>query len=299
MLENKLEKQIKDIYEHQRYGRMKMIVVFLAIYFLMIGMVSLFLGNPFSHKGYILFFETWQYGWIYTRPYLIVVCGVTGLMLSLVGISVTVVYDLKKVDKILLQKCDAAVYLEMMEYAVSYGKMLKFKGFQKSVFLLVQQRIVAALIANDKLVETRRFLSVEWCGKKESRLYKSSVMNLELVWAYRHLDVIRYNELFQKAGGEVKKNQIFIAEQLFLEQKYDQTIAVLKDHQKESLYNEVIKTYLLGLSYSRIGDYQKAKICMQYVIENGNTMPQKLWAQERMVGRFIPMLKKVDTGDEN
>ena len=32
-----------------------------------------------------------------------------------------------------------------MEYAVSYGKQLDFKGFQKTIFMLAQQKYVLAM----------------------------------------------------------------------------------------------------------------------------------------------------------
>ena len=42
--------------------------------------------------------------------------------------------DLIKIDEIVLQQCDVEMYLETMRYGVSYGKKLKFRGFQKLLF---------------------------------------------------------------------------------------------------------------------------------------------------------------------
>lgn len=39
------------------------------------NIVSIFFGNPFSHRETLLFFEMREPGWISTRPYLLVLCG--------------------------------------------------------------------------------------------------------------------------------------------------------------------------------------------------------------------------------
>ena len=181
MSDTKLEEQIQHAYDRQKYGRIKGFFLFLVIYVLLIGMISLFLGNPLPHKETVVFFSIWDYGWIYTYPYLIVLCGVIGFILSLAGVCSVILRDLAKIDEIILQQCDVEMYLKTMKYGVSYGKKLKFKGFQKSLFLMIQQRLATALIANEKLQECRRFLTEEWTGKKSSRLYKLAIMNLDLV----------------------------------------------------------------------------------------------------------------------
>lgn len=151
MLDTRLEEEIQHAYDRQKYGRTKGFLIFLVIYILMIGIVSLFLGNPLPHKETLLFFSIWDYGWIYTYPYLVVLCGVIGLVLSLIWVCYIFLRDLAQIDKLILQQCDVELYLKTMKYGVSYGKKLKFKGFQKSLFLLLQQRLSTALISNVKL----------------------------------------------------------------------------------------------------------------------------------------------------
>ena len=41
--------EIKRMYERQKAGRVKSMIIFLVIYVLMIGVISLFYGNPFTH----------------------------------------------------------------------------------------------------------------------------------------------------------------------------------------------------------------------------------------------------------
>ena len=153
MLDKRSEDQIQHAYDRQKKGRTKGFLVLLVVYILMIGIVSLFLGNPIPHKETLLFFSIWDYGWICTYPYLVVFCGVIGFVLSLLGVYCMIMRDLFQIEKIVLQQCDVEMYLETMKYGVSYGKKLKFKGFQKSLFLMLQQRLATALIADEKLQE--------------------------------------------------------------------------------------------------------------------------------------------------
>ena len=101
--------------------------------------------------------------------------------------------------------------------------------------MLLQQRLSMALISNVKLEECRQFLTEEWIGKKNSSLYKLAIMNLDLVEAYYHLDTDKYNSLFQKAAPAFKKHKLFVAEQMFLEQKYEQTVAFLGTYKGRTL----------------------------------------------------------------
>lgn len=122
--------QIKRMYERQKRGRMKAVIVCVIVYFLMIGIVSLFYGNPFSHKKVVLFFEMEQRGWIYTHGYLLLLYGIVGLVAGIGSAICRIINDYRVLDRILLQKCDVKKYLELMECAVSYGKEFSLKGFK-------------------------------------------------------------------------------------------------------------------------------------------------------------------------
>lgn len=296
MLDSRLEEQIQHAYNRQKYGRIKGIFLFLVIYVLLIGMISLFLGNPLPHKETVVFFSIWDYGWIYTYPYLIVLCGVIGFILSLAGVCSMSLRDLAKIDEIILQQCDVELYLETMQFGVSYGKSLKLMGFQKSLLLMIQQRLATALIANEKLQECRRFLTEEWTGKKSNRLYKLAIMNLELVEAYCNLETDKFRSQFQKAAPAFKKHKLFVAEQMFLEQKYEQTVAFLGTYKEKNPYNEVQRQYLLGECFDKTGNKQMAEECMRYVSTHGNTMPCKTKAQEWILSN---MPKRIESSIPN
>ena len=129
-----MKEQIEKLYEKYRRGRLKVVIICVIAYFAMMGVVSMFLGSPFPHKTQILFMETMANGWINTYGYLLILCGIIGIIVGMGSILYQILRDFGQFDKILLEECDTKKYLELMEYAVSYGTDIKRKDFQKSVF---------------------------------------------------------------------------------------------------------------------------------------------------------------------
>ena len=129
--QRKMEEQIEKIYKKYKHGRMKLIRNMLLIYAALICIVSIFKGNPFPHRETVLFFNVDQPGWSTTDPWLMRVCAVLALIAGVTIIVRSILRDFSKVDRILLQECDAEKYLEMMEGMIAYGKSLNEKGFQK------------------------------------------------------------------------------------------------------------------------------------------------------------------------
>ena len=88
-----LEKRIHRAYGWMKYGRIKMLLMYLVICVLMIGIVSLFLGNPFPHRETIFplsfrkkvfGFSVWDSGWLYTGITEYLYLMVTGCVIALV-----------------------------------------------------------------------------------------------------------------------------------------------------------------------------------------------------------------------
>lgn len=293
-----LEKRIHRAYGWMKYGRIKMLLMYLVICVLMIGIVSLFLGNPFPHKETIfplLFrknvfgFSVWDSGWLYTGIteylYLMVTGCVIALVLAFLWLCGVSGGKLAGLDRILLKQCDVKKYMDAMNYAVDYGRGLKLQGFQESVFLLMQQRMVCAWIAGGKLEESRRFLTGEWRGKKNSNVYKQTMRTLELSEAYVSRDAERFHMLLQRAGRRFRKQKLLTARGLFLEQKYEQAAVCLQSYKGENTYHEVLRQYLLGKCLHKMEDKKMAEKCMEYVSVHGNTMPCQKKAQEWLLSK--------------
>ena len=164
-----MKEQIEKLYKKQKSGRLKAVVICVITYFAMIGIVSMFLGSPFPHKTQILFMETMVNGWINTHGYLLILCGIIGIFVGIGSILYQILRDFQQLDRILMEECDTKKYLEIMECAVSYGTEIKLKNFQKSVFMLAQQRYVLALMAEHRFPKAIAYLQNHWQGKHTTK----------------------------------------------------------------------------------------------------------------------------------
>lgn len=284
--------EIKEIYEEQKRGRMKAILTFMGTYIVMIGMVSVFYGNPLPYKEKILFFESMQMGWMIAKGYLLVLCAIVALVVGVGSAICKIMRKFRTLDFVLLQNCDTKTYLEIMELAVSYGRNITFKGFQKSVFLLAQQRYVLAMIADLKLKEARQYLNYEWVGNRDGRLYRQININLNLIGMYQCQNPEGFQTVFERAGKAFQNNKIFIAEKFFLEQRYGDAVEVLNNYKEKMAYNEVNRNYLLGRCYDRLGNRQLAEEHMRYTVANGNTMPCREKAKEWLLASSLKLLEQ-------
>ena len=181
-----MKEQIEKLYEKYRRGRLKAVIICVIAYFAMMGVVSMFLGSPFPHKTQILFMETIANGWINTHGYLLILCGIIGIIVGMGSILYQILHDFEKFDKILLEECDTKKYLEIMEYAVSYGTKIKTKDFQKSVFTLAQQRYVLALMAEHCFPKAMAYLQNHWQGKKTTNLYRNTALSAQLASSFEN-----------------------------------------------------------------------------------------------------------------
>ncbi len=146
-----------------------------------------------------------QSGWIYTHGYLLLLCGIAGLVAGIGSAICSITNDYRVLDRILLQECDVKKYLELMGCAVSYGKKFGLKGFQGTVFVLTQQKYALALSADWKLEEAENYLEVGWKGNKNTRLYKQTVMNFNLIKCYITGNRVGFQEIFKFVKGKAKE----------------------------------------------------------------------------------------------
>ncbi len=294
-----MKKQIEEIYEKQKSRRVKALVTGLFAYAITMGIVSAFLGSPFPHKENLLILETTRPGWISTDGYLLCFCAAAGGLAGIGNIVRGILDQFRKLDQVLLQECDAKQYLELMEYAVTYGKSLKWRGLQRTVLLLAEQKYVAALITNQKFEEAECYLNEGWIGKRSSRLFRQTAMILELAQKYADEDVESFCRTLQSAGKKFAKNQLFAAKEFMLRRDYEAAVELLTDREGKTLCSEVGRKFLLGRCYDELGDQSQAIACMEYVAEHGNTMPHKAWAQDWLRRKPLFLLEqKEDCGEE-
>lgn len=275
-----MKEQIEKLYEKQKSGRLKAVVICVTTYFAMIGIVSMFLGSPFPHKTQILFMETMVNGWINTHGYLLILCGIIGIFVGIGSILYQILRDFQQLDRILMEECDAKKYLEIMECAVSYGTEIKLKDFQKSVFILAQQRYVLALMAEHRFPKANAYLQNHWQGKHTTNLYQNTMLNVQLVSSFENRNKEEFTGLYLKSEKLFRKNKIFLGEKLFLEGKYGDAVKLLQNITEKTTYHEVRRQYILAMCYEALKKKEQATDCMEYVVKYGNTMPCRYAAEQ-------------------
>lgn len=275
-----MKEQIVKLYEKQKRGRLKAVSICVLTYFAMLGIVSMFLGSPFSHKTQILFMETVVNGWISTYGYLFILCGIIGIFAGIGSILYQILRDFRQLDNVLMKECDTRKYLEIMEYAVSYGTEIKQKDFQKAVFMLMQQRYVLALMAEHCFSKAIAYLQSDWQGRRTTNLYQNTMLNVQLAVSFENRNWETFAELYRKGGKQFRKNKIFLGEKLFLERKYMDAVRILEGGKEQAAYHEVMRQYILAICYEALKEMGQAAACMEYVAKYGNTMPCRYQAEQ-------------------
>ena len=103
----------------------------LLIYAALICVVSIFKGNPFPHQETVLFFDVKQPGWVTTDPWLLWICVVVDLIAGIFILIRDIFRDFSKIDRILLQQCDAEKYSEMLEELINTERAWIIMDFKK------------------------------------------------------------------------------------------------------------------------------------------------------------------------
>lgn len=267
-----MKEQIIKMYVDAKTERRNRILIIIGIYVVMICLVSTFLGSPFPHKEKVLFFETIQEGWIQTDLHWLIICAIVAAVVGSLPDIFKRIKDIRKLNRVLLQDCDAKKYLEIIEFAVSYGKSLSFRGMQESLYRIIEQLYVLALTVNLQFERAAEYLDKEWVGKRSSRIYRLRKINLELVRACYEGDATEYNKVYEKALS-LKKRRLINGQKYLLNQQYSMAIELLSGEPEKIPYNEVNRAYLLAMSYLALGKDDLAEPYLKYVTEHGNTMP--------------------------
>ena len=275
-----MNKQIEEMYKKQKNRRLKAVVTGIVIYTVMMSGISVFLGNPFPHKENVLVWETTVPGWVITDSYLLWVCAVVGVLVVVGNTVCSILRPFHRIDQILLRECDARRYLEMMDYAVTYGERLKWKGLQKTVFWVSEQKYVTALTVNQKFEEAEYYLNQKYKGKANSRAYRLAVVNLELAEKFAKKEEDSFCKTLLTAGKPFATNRLIIAKKFLLKRDYETAAAVLAEREEKIPYYEVGRNFLLGECYAELGNQSQAAECMKFVERYGNTLPCKAIAQE-------------------
>lgn len=277
-----MKEQIMKMYEYAKIGRRNIILAVIITYFIMVCLVSIFLGSPFPHREKVLFFETMQEGWVQTDFHWLIICAIVAAAVGAAGLLMymfKIIKGIKRLNYVLMHYCDVKKYLENMEFAASYGKSLSFKGMQKNLYWMMEQLYVLAMTVNLDFEKAVEYLDKEWTGNRSSRIYRLRKNNLEFIRAYYEGDTTAYNRVYEKEPY-LKKNRLFNGQKNFLDRQYGMAVESLSGEPERIPYNEVNRAYFLAMSYLALGKDNLAEPYLKYVIEHGNTMPCRQKALE-------------------
>lgn len=116
MSEKTLQDHVSIMYKRLRYARMKAVLLAVVVYLCLLILSFSFLRRS-DHVTYV-----------------IILCGAAALILALAWMCRICIRDLKNLDQIMLQQCDPVTYLDIIKYAVSYGKNIRLRALQVTVF---------------------------------------------------------------------------------------------------------------------------------------------------------------------
>ena len=278
------EKWIEDLYKTRTKEKIKNLLKMIPMYVLIIIMISLGIFIYDTKEAKI--------GFYILEIFLVVIYTLNRIKKDLEQLILPVNY-------ILLHECDAERYLKLTKEGVRYGKQHSLKRSQKAVFLYMEQSYVLALIACRHVKEAKDYLKYDWTNKKNTKLYKTLCINCQFASAYQDQNYDAFPDENQKEYKIFKKSSLFAAEKLMVLKQYQSVIAKLDRFVAKSMYEEVMAQYLLGLCYEKTGEIENARKCMEYVIQHGNTLPNKKEAEEWMNKKEFALTKEWENNPQN
>lgn len=266
-----MEKRIQKLYDGQRWGKAKVALISLSVYLAGLYGATLIRGEEF-----------WNNTWMSEEPHVVAIIAVIAILMGFtVGIT-----DLKRAfrveDRILFDNCDVREYEVLMEAAYAYGKEIKYKGWQRSVFLSVQQRLIVAYFCGLHFTEAEDFLENRWMGKKEGKLYRHCRNNYLLVKAFSEEDLPSFQQEYKKAIKSLQKNKVVQAQEQYLLGNYDEAVTLVEQDKPRDIYNRVTGVYLKAMCYRKMGQVDKEREALSFVTLHGGTMPCKEISEARL-----------------
>lgn len=240
---------------------------------------SIFLGNPFPHKQFIVIAEIWVEGWILEYEELFFVICFTTFCVTL-GWEVKEIYQtFKPLKNIILEECDPLKVVAITERAVEYPVKNRFaKQVALSQF---EQLYVESLNASGQYDLALDYLKTQWRSKKSS-YYKMLKAQIEMNQAVVAKNKEAYMALYTQAPKSLKNTIITQVQKCIMEEDYEKAILILKKMKCKYFVYKVQLMYFYGKCYFDMQDYAKAESYLDYVVRNGNTLVYQKEAQEML-----------------
>lgn len=291
-----MEDKVAKIYKEFTFSKWKTLLVMISFIIILSLGVSIFLGSPFLHKETIDFIYVWQPGWLIEKEYLIyVIILISAIIASLVE-TWNIQRTIASVRNVLYKECDADLFLEIADCGLKYvtnqseHKNEKNKNKYKLAYTYFERFYVEALNARGRYVAALEYLENYWGTKRNTTIYRLLIQNTKLNIACEQEDKKAYNEVFNVAMQRIKKSKIMIVQRLILEEDYHGAIEMLEAMKPRVCYEKVIQYWGFAKCYIKMGNYEKAKVYIDFILEHGKSTIMKeksLEMMNRLIANYI------------
>ena len=292
-----MEDKAVKVYKEFTFFKWKTVLVMICFIIILSLGVSIFLGPPFLHKETINFIYVWQPGWLIETEYLIYgIIIISAIIASLVE-TWNIQRTITSVRNILYKECDADLFLEIADYGLKYVikqpnyKSGEIKNKYKLAYMYFERFYVEALNAKGRYADALEYLENDWRSKRNTLIYRLLIQNTKLNIAYEKKDKKAHNEVLKAAVQRIKKSKVMVAQRLILEEDYYGAIEVLEGMKPRVCYEKVIQYWGFAKCYIKLGNYEKVKMYIDFILENGNSTIVKEKALE-MVNKLIVFNKE-------
>lgn len=290
-----MEDKVAKIYKEFTFSKWKTLLVMISFIIISSLGVSIFLGSPFLHKETIDFIYIWQPGWLIEKEYLIYVIIIISAIIASVEGTWNIQRSIVSVRNILYKECDADLFLEISVYGLKYAadqsdyKNGKIKKKYKSAYMYFERFYVEALNAKGRYADALEYIEQDWKANRNTPIYQLLLQSTKLNIAYEQGDKKVYNEVFNVSAQRIKKSKVIIAQRLILEEDYYGAIEMLEGMQPRVCYEKVSQYWGFAKCYIKLGNYEKAKVYIDFILEHGNSCvakeKAKILAQEIINGQ--------------
>ena len=287
-----MEDKVAKIYKEFTFSKWKTLLVMISFIIILSLSVSIFLGSPFLHKETMDFIYVWQPGWIIEKEYLIyIIILISAIIASLVE-TWNIQGTIASVRNVLYKECDADLFLEIADCGLkcvtnqSEHKNEKNKNKYKLAYTYFERFYVEALNAKGRYADALEYLENYWGSKRNTTIYRLLIQNTKLNMTCEQEDKKAYDEVFNVAMPRIKKSKVIIAQRLILEEDYHGAIEILEAMKPRVCYEKVIQYWGFAKCYIKLGNYEKAKKYIDFILEHGKSTTMKEKALE-MMNRLI------------
>lgn len=268
-----MEEKVREIYQKMKGFQLKSTAVALGSMAVLTAIISLFEGNPMPTME--------SDGWILEKVYLWILVAILSILYDWMWQLRTMQRMYRPFIELLNEKCDPLALKEITRYGMDYGMNQKGRG-ARSAFYYFEYNYVLALNGIGEYQEGILYLEALWQSKHKMKNRDRLLNVLRLNLAAEENNKQEYFELCKQLPAKMKKNPIWLAQMARMQDKPEAAVEILENCTvKRPL--EILSVHAgMAEGYVEMGNYEKAKGHLCYVVEHGNTTVYRRKALEHL-----------------